>query len=84
LEGVIRNPIAFYFTTQRGFSGPIQTLPIEPPPAGSGVRRGGCNATELNLGVASRSETDPAPASGQYDLKGTFNYANFLPVRFSS
>ena len=26
LEGVIRNPIAFYFPIQRGFSGPIQTL----------------------------------------------------------
>ena len=28
-EGVIRNPFAFYFTIQRGFSGPILTLPPE-------------------------------------------------------
>ena len=28
LEGFIRNPIAFYFSIQRGFSGPIQTLPL--------------------------------------------------------
>jgi len=27
LKGVIRNPFAFYFPIQRGFSGPIQTLP---------------------------------------------------------
>ena len=26
LQGVIRNPFAFYFPIQRGFSGPIQTL----------------------------------------------------------
>ena len=28
LQGVIRNPFAFYFQIQRGFSGPIQTLPM--------------------------------------------------------
>jgi hypothetical protein len=28
LQGVIRNPSAFYFLIQRGFSGPIQTLPF--------------------------------------------------------
>ena len=27
LQGVIRNPFAFYFPIKRGFSGPIQTLP---------------------------------------------------------
>ena len=27
LQGVIRNPFAFYFPIQRGFSGSIQTLP---------------------------------------------------------
>ena len=27
LQGVIRNPFAFYFLIQRGYSGPIQTLP---------------------------------------------------------
>ena len=29
LQGVIRNPFAFYFTIQWGFSGPIQTLPLD-------------------------------------------------------
>ena len=29
LQGVIRNPFAFYFAIQRGFSGPIQTLGTE-------------------------------------------------------
>jgi|MEHZ01.6.fsa_nt_MEHZ011643351.1_3 hypothetical protein len=29
-EGVIRNPLAFNFPIQRGFSGSIQTLPIAP------------------------------------------------------
>ena len=28
LQGVIRNPFAFYFPIQRGFSGSIQTLPL--------------------------------------------------------
>ena len=28
-EGVIRNPFAFYFPIQRGFSGPILTLPFQ-------------------------------------------------------
>jgi len=28
LQGVIRNPFAFYFPIQRGFSGSIQTLGI--------------------------------------------------------
>ena len=28
LQGVIRNPFAFYFAIQRGFSGSIQTLTI--------------------------------------------------------
>jgi len=28
-EGVIRNPFAFYFPIQRGFSGTIKTLPSE-------------------------------------------------------
>ena len=27
LQGVIRNPFAFYFPIQRGFSGSVQTLP---------------------------------------------------------
>ena len=27
-EGFIRNPFAFYFSIQRGFSGSIQTLPF--------------------------------------------------------
>jgi hypothetical protein len=31
LEGVIRNPFAFYFSIQRGFSGSIQTLPFADP-----------------------------------------------------
>lgn len=28
LQGTIRNPFAFYFSIQRGFSGSIQTLPF--------------------------------------------------------
>ena len=28
-QGVIRNPFAFYFPIQRGFSGSIQTLPFD-------------------------------------------------------
>ena len=31
LQGVTRNPFAFYFPIQRVFSGPFQTLPIELP-----------------------------------------------------
>ena len=29
LQGAIRNPYAFYFPIQRGFSGSIQTLPTD-------------------------------------------------------
>ena len=41
-QGVIRNPIAFYFPIQRGFSGSIQTLPIHGMSVGrvlDGLRR---------------------------------------------
>ena len=31
LQGVIRNPFVFYFEIRRGFSGPIQTLPLKSP-----------------------------------------------------
>ena len=31
LQGVIRNPFAFYFPIQRGFSGSIQTPPLQNP-----------------------------------------------------
>jgi len=34
LEGVTRNPFAFYFPIQRGFSGPIQTLRFRIPALG--------------------------------------------------
>ena len=34
LQGVIRNPFAFYFLIQGGFGGPIQTLPLQHPSAG--------------------------------------------------
>ena len=30
LQGVIRNPFAFYFPIQRGFSGSVGTLPLCP------------------------------------------------------
>jgi hypothetical protein len=41
LQGVIRNPFAFYFPIQRGFSGPVRTLPYTTPSFAGVIPYGG-------------------------------------------
>ena len=50
IQGFIRNPFAFYFLIQRGFSGPIQTLRLITEVMYGLVKDGNISALSLPCG----------------------------------